>query len=123
MSGEGGEGGTDGGDAAADVGVEAQEPVETTEDAYLSQAPEDDPNAFWNHMEPMDPPRYESNATPDTDEEAEARRRRELAAAERGLLPVQMMMRAREARRGEADESEVGDDDGDDGGSEGGGTS
>ncbi|MGP3690411.1 hypothetical protein ACTVZO_37920 [Streptomyces sp. IBSNAI002] len=110
MSGEGGEGGYDGADASPDVGVEAAETVEsvetaetasaaetaeTAEDSYLNEAPEDDPEAFKNHLRELDPALFEADATPETQEEREARLRREAAAAAQGVLPVQLAMRKR----------------------------
>ncbi|MFE6837034.1 hypothetical protein ACFVFI_19655 [Streptomyces sp. NPDC057705] len=98
MSGEsGGEGGAEGGEAASDVGVEA---AETTENAYVAEVPADDPEAFRSRMETPDPALYEANATPETEEERRARLAREAGAAERGLLPVQLAMRAREHKEG-----------------------
>ncbi|SBV05626.1 hypothetical protein YW5DRAFT_03028 [Streptomyces sp. Ncost-T6T-1] len=99
-----GEGGAEGGEAA-DAGVESAiedveappEAAETAENTYVTEVPADDPEAFWHHMETPDPALYEANATPETDEEREARLRREAGAAARGLLTHQLVTRAREA--------------------------
>ncbi|MFJ6755579.1 hypothetical protein ACIQNK_11235 [Streptomyces sp. NPDC091273] len=112
MSGEGGaeggeaasdvgvgvESGTEGMEAASDVGVEA---AETAENAYVTEVPADDPEAFGRRMEAPDPALYEANATPETDEEREARLRREAGAAARGLLTSQIVASARATRGGD----------------------
>ncbi|WP_327412637.1 hypothetical protein [Streptomyces sp. NBC_01233] len=92
------ESGTEGVEAASDVGVEA---AETAENAYVTEVPADAPEAFWNHMESPDLARYEANAAPETDEEREARLRREAGAAARGLLTSQMVASARATRSGD----------------------